>query len=121
MDAPSLQGLSFVAGPKSGEDCRHTSGLQTQCFGPDGMRWLVPLQVCELEARYPRQVRHIGIVQSLIVTCQLQGINAYDYLVDVLQRIDRHPASQADQLTPRLWKEHFAQQRLRSQVEQLAA
>lgn len=55
-------------------------------------------------------------MQSLIVTCQLHGINAYDYLVDVLQRIDRHPAAQVDQLTPRLWKEHFAQQRLRSQI-----
>jgi len=54
-------------------------------------------------------------VQSLIVTCQLHGINAYDYLVDVLQ--DRHPAAQVDLLTPRLWKEHFAQQRLHSQVE----
>lgn len=29
--------------------------------------------------------RQIGIVQSLIVTCQLHDINAYDYLVDVLQ------------------------------------
>jgi len=64
--------------------------------------------------------RQIGIVQSLIVTCQLHGINAYDYLVDVLQRIDRHPAARVDLLTPRLWKEHFAQQRLRSQIEQHA-
>ena len=65
--------------------------------------------------------RQIGIVQSLICTCQLHGINAYDYLVDVLQRIDRHPAARVDLLTPRLWKEHFAQQRLRSEIESFAA
>jgi hypothetical protein len=28
----------------------------------------------------------LGILQSLMVTCRLQGINPYDYLVDVLQR-----------------------------------
>ena len=65
--------------------------------------------------------RQIGIVQSLIVTCQLHAINPYDYLVDVLQRIDRHPASQVDQLTPRLWKQHFAHQPLRSDLDRLQA
>ncbi|WP_196221025.1 IS66 family transposase, partial [Sansalvadorimonas verongulae] len=30
---------------------------------------------------------HVGIVQSLLVTCRLQGIDPYKYLVDVLQRI----------------------------------
>jgi transposase len=65
--------------------------------------------------------RQIGIVQSLIVTCQLHDINAYDYLVDVLQRVDRHPASSVALLTPRLWKQHFADQRLRSTVESLLA
>lgn len=65
--------------------------------------------------------RQIGIVQSLLVTCQLHDINAYDYLVDVLQRVDRHPATEVEQLTPRLWKQHFAHQRLRSEIERLAA
>ncbi len=65
--------------------------------------------------------RQIGTVQSLIVTCQLYGINAYDYLVDVLQRIDHHPAARVDRLTRRLSKEHFAQQRLRPQIEQFVA
>lgn len=64
--------------------------------------------------------RQIGIVQSLLVTCQLHDINAYDYLVDVLQRVDRHPATEVEQLTPRLWKQHFAHQRLRSEIERLA-
>lgn len=29
-----------------------------------------------------------GIIQSLLVTCKLHQVNPYDYLVDVLQRID---------------------------------
>jgi len=32
--------------------------------------------------------KHIGIVQSLLMTCRLHDINPYDYFVDVLQRID---------------------------------
>ena len=29
----------------------------------------------------------VGVIQSLLVTCRLHGINPYIYLVDVLQRI----------------------------------
>lgn len=65
--------------------------------------------------------RQIGIVQSLIITCQLHDISAYDYLVDVLQRVDRHPASEVSLLTPRLWKQHFAGKRLRSLLENTPA
>ncbi len=31
--------------------------------------------------------KQVGIMQSLIVTCQLHGIDPYTYLVDVLQRV----------------------------------
>jgi transposase len=50
----------------------------------------------------------VGIFQSLIATCRLQGIDPYTYLVDVLQRVDDHPASDVAALTPRLWKDRFA-------------
>jgi len=49
----------------------------------------------------------LGILQSLMVTCRLQGINPYTYLVDVLQRVGLHPASQVDDLLPRNWKTRF--------------
>ena len=58
----------------------------------------------------------IGIIQSLLVSCRLHNVNPYDYLVDVLQRIDRHPASDTISLTPRVWKEKFAHDPLRSDV-----
>jgi hypothetical protein len=57
---------------------------------------------------------HVGIIQSLIVTCKMQGIDPATYLVDVLQRVAIHPASQVEELTPRLWKNLFAQNPLRS-------
>jgi hypothetical protein len=65
--------------------------------------------------------KHVGIIQSLIVTCRLHGIDPYTYLVDVLQRVGVHPASKVAELTPRLWKLHFAANPLRSALRTLAA
>ena len=58
----------------------------------------------------------VGIIQSLIVTCRLHGVNPYQYLVDVLQRIAIHPAKQVAELTPRLWKTQFADKPMLSDV-----
>jgi transposase len=63
--------------------------------------------------------QYVGIVQSLIASCRLQGIDPYVYLVDVLQRIDTHPAFDVHLLTPRLWKLHFAEHPLRSDLDRL--
>lgn len=61
----------------------------------------------------------VGIFESLLGTCRLQGIDPYVYLVDVLQRVETHPASQVELLTPRLWKEVFASDPLRSDLDRL--
>jgi len=58
----------------------------------------------------------VGVIQSLLVTCKLQGVDPYTYLVDVLQRVSRHPASRVIELTPRVWKEKFADNPLRSDL-----
>jgi hypothetical protein len=60
--------------------------------------------------------KHVGIVQSLIVTCRLHGIDPYTYLVDLLQRIGEHPASRVAELTPRLWKTLFSTKPMRSDL-----
>lgn len=60
---------------------------------------------------------HVGIVQSLIVTCRLHGIDPYTYLVDVLQRVGEHPAARVAELTPRLWKTLFAANPMRSALQ----
>jgi transposase len=63
--------------------------------------------------------KHIGIVQSLLVTCRLHDIDPYTYFVDVLQRVSQHPATLVHQLTPRLWKELYASNPMRSDLHQL--
>ena len=63
--------------------------------------------------------KQVGILQSLIVTCRLHGIDPYTYLVDVLQRVGQHPARRVAELTPRQWKERFAQNPLRSPLHTL--
>ena len=54
-----------------------------------------------------------------MVTCRLQGINPYDYLVDVLQRISLHPASKVDELIPRNWKNTFSEKKLTSDLAEM--
>jgi hypothetical protein len=63
--------------------------------------------------------RDVGIIQSLIVTRRLHGVDPYTYLVDVLQRVAQHPASRVAELTPRLWKQIFADHPLRSDLHGL--
>ena len=52
--------------------------------------------------------KYAAIAFTLIECCKLHGINPWEYLVDVLQRIDTHPARQVHLLTPKHWKENFA-------------
>lgn len=59
---------------------------------------------------------HVGIIQSLLCTCKLHGVDPYTYLVDVLQRVSVHPASDVASLTPRCWKEQFARAPMRSDL-----
>ena len=60
---------------------------------------------------------YAGILQSLIQTCRLHGVDPYVYLVDVLQRVSECPAKEVATLTPRLWKEHFGSSPLRSPID----
>jgi transposase len=61
----------------------------------------------------------VSVIQSLLVTCKLQQVDPYRYLVDVLQRISLHPARDIKELTPRLWKEKFAANPLLSDLDRL--
>ena len=63
--------------------------------------------------------KQVGIMQSLIATCRIQGIDPYDYLVDVLLRVSQHPASRVEELTPRQWKTRFADNPMRSDLQQI--
>ena len=60
--------------------------------------------------------KQVGIIQSLIVTCKLQGVDVYTDLVDVLQRVGEHPARDVIDLTPRVWKTRFSQNPIKSDL-----
>ncbi len=63
--------------------------------------------------------KYVGIFQSLLATCRLQEVDPYTYLVDVLQRVEDHPASDVAALTPRLWKTRFADDPRRSDIDRV--
>jgi hypothetical protein len=81
---------------------------QVVIYGSQARNWLFTWT--ELGAK------HVGIVQSLLTTCRLYEISPYDYFVDVLQRVGEHPAARVAELTPRLWKQRFAANPLRSDL-----
>jgi len=60
--------------------------------------------------------KQVGIIQSLITTCKLHGVDVYTYLVDVLQRVSIHPAKDVIDLTPRVWKTKFSHAPMKSDV-----
>ena len=43
----------------------------------------------------------VATIQSVLVSCRLQGVNPYIYLVDVLQRLSDYPTTQILDLNPR--------------------
>jgi transposase len=40
---------------------------------------------------------------SLVATCEARGINPFEYLADVLTRVQDHPAKALDELLPGAW------------------
>src|SRR5687768_12548378 len=48
--------------------------------------------------------KRAAIVYSLLGSCKLQGINAHEYLQDVLQRLPEQPINQLKELLPPFWK-----------------
>ncbi len=60
---------------------------------------------------------HVAIIQSLLVSCRLQNVDPYTYLVDVLQRVSLHPARKVEELIPRIWKERFGNNPLKSDLD----
>lgn len=53
---------------------------------------------------HKRAGENLAVLYTLVGSCELNGINPYDYLVDVLQRIATHPAAKIDELLPDRWR-----------------
>ena len=61
--------------------------------------------------------RSAAMLYSLISSCRLHRVDPYHYLIDVLQRIDTHPAINVGELVPRIWKEKFQQTRMTANIK----
>ncbi|MDO1451357.1 IS66 family transposase [Rhodocytophaga aerolata] len=48
--------------------------------------------------------KRAAIVYSLLGSCKLHGINPYDYLIDILQRLPLQPVNRLKELLPPFWK-----------------
>lgn len=54
---------------------------------------------------WPVGAPYVGVFQSILAPCRLQGIDPYTCLVDILRRVEAHLPKQVALLTPRLLKE----------------
>lgn len=48
--------------------------------------------------------KNLASLQTIMSTCQLHQVNPYEYVKDVLIRIQTHPASKIDELLPQNWQ-----------------
>ena len=98
----------FLTDPELAPDTNHVErALRGHAIGR--RNWLF----CQTE----KGAEHVAVFYSLLWTCRLHNVDPWKYLVDVLQRIDSHPQSQINLLTPRLWKENFQHNRIPSALE----
>ena len=52
-----------------------------------------------------RGARNAAVIYSLLATCELNGVNPYDYFKDILDKLANNwPANQIDDLLPDYWK-----------------
>jgi transposase len=46
---------------------------------------------------------NLAVLQTLVATCEINGVNPLDYLADVLVRIQAHPMHRIEELLPHNW------------------
>lgn len=56
-----------------------------------------------LFAGHTEGAQNLAVLQSVVATCRLHGVNPYEYLKDLLIRIQTHPADAIDELLPWNW------------------
>ena len=61
-----------------------------------------------LFAGHETAAQNLAVLESLVNTCEMNGVNPEAYLADVLIRIQTHPNKDILDLMPHRWKERFA-------------
>ncbi len=54
---------------------------------------------------------HLAVLQSLVATCALHGVNPTEYIADVLIHIQTHPANRIRELLPHRWMDLIERER----------
>ena len=57
-----------------------------------------------LFAGHVEGAQNLAVLQSIVATCALHNVNPYEYIKDLLIRMQTHPASRIDELMPWNWK-----------------
>lgn len=57
-----------------------------------------------LFAGHVEGAQNLAILQTIVATCAVHSVDPYDYIKDVLIRVQSHPASRIDELLPWNWK-----------------
>lgn len=73
-------------------------------FAERGLRIIALGRKNFLFAGHTEGAQNLAILQSIVSTCRLHGVNPYEYVKDVLIRIQTHPASQLELLMPWNWR-----------------
>jgi transposase len=47
--------------------------------------------------------QNLAVLHSIVATCRMHSVNAYEYIKDMLVRTQTHPASRIDELMPWRW------------------
>ena len=48
--------------------------------------------------------QNLAVLHSIVATCRLHHVNSYEYIRDLLIRIQTHPASRIEELMPWRWQ-----------------
>lgn len=72
-------------------------------FAERGLRLFALGRKTFLFAGHVEGAQNLAVLQSIVTTCRLHGVNPYEYIKDVLIRIQTHPAADIDQLLPWNW------------------
>lgn len=87
-----------------------TNSVERTLRGPAVGRKNWMFHVTEVGARYG------AMFYTLLQSCALCDVHPTQYLTDILQRVAVHPAADTHLLIPRLWKEHFSSEPMRSDL-----
>ncbi len=73
-------------------------------FAERGLRAIALGRKNFLFAGHVQGAQNLAVLQSIVATCTLHDVNPYEYIKNLLIRVQDHPAADIDELLPWNWK-----------------